>query len=363
MRATKMVNKLNSRSGIIGKFVFIWSASGQVARENGISRLKQFIDILILVVLRQLGPKLYFEARLWRPTLSWAFKLGFMTQKRYYHRVKQLNPPAYHKLSQHKQAEKALFRLLNIPSADYIGFYHPTTGSTLTGEPLNNEKQLTQLFDAHQNQKLCFKPAEGYGGKGFIAALIVAHDTGIRLQRLNADVDESVQSFSEHYLSNPGGYVIEQYFTQHPLMAEMNPSSVNTVRIWVRQRDQDISILGAVQRLGRKGSLVDNSTDSGLLVYVDPELGILGLGRTTDIFPEYFEFHPDSFAKITGRQLPHWPACIELAKRTLRSFPKANFAGLDLAIGERGPIVIEMNLNPDKISVRIFDKSHKELLG
>jgi hypothetical protein len=358
-----MIKRSWRRPQLIAKFYFVWSASSHILRTEQISRLKQFSDIFILMLLRQLGPKLYYEARLWRPNLVWTDKLGFMTQKRYNKRIAELNPPSYQKLSQHKQAEKALFRLLNIPSPEYIGFYHNNNGSTEGGSLLLDDNQLVLLLRNYNNQKLCFKPAEGYGGAGFIAAEVIVDKDTVQLKRLNADNYESVKTFSEHYLSNPRGYIIEKYFSQHPILAELNPSSVNTIRIWVRQQGANVTVLGAVLRLGRKDSLVDNSAEGGILAYLDSEQGKLGLGRTTDIFSALFEYHPDSNAKISGRQLPHWPACIELAKRTLRSFPMASFAGLDLAIGHDGPVIIEMNLNPDKVSARIFDKSHNELLS
>ena len=43
------------------------------------------------------------------------------------------------------------------------------------------------------------------------------------------------------------------------------------------------------------------------------------------------------------------------------AFPQISFAGVDIAITETGPVVIELNVEPDPTSAIIFDRSHREL--
>jgi glutathione synthase/RimK-type ligase-like ATP-grasp enzyme len=65
-------------------------------------------------------------------------------------------------------------------------------------------------------------------------------------------------------------------------------------------------------------------------------------------FRENFEQHPDHQAQIYGVKLPYWNEVIDCATDTLRKLPYTRFVGLDLAMTTTGPIIIEVNVSPDK---------------
>jgi len=90
---------------------------------------------------------------------------------------------------------------------------------------------------------------------------------------------------------------------------------------------------------------------------------VIGQGLGKDIFNEVFENHKDSGERITGRNLPFWHESLELAQRTVAVFPNIMFAGLDIAITAGGPVVIEMNVEPDPTAAITFDRSHAEIFA
>lgn len=352
-------------STVAEKLRFTWQASKRVKAEHGVGQTRQFANLLLLLVCGQLGPKLYYENCFWEKQWPISRQLDFMTQKAYTERVSSMNPKPYQKFSQHKLAEKALLQLLAIPTPRFLGFYHTTKGSTARGLQLGTPAELVQLLKENNGCPLCFKPTEGCGGKGFIVVQGINEDGKIVIR--NPDLDEpnvlSIESFTSTYLTHPEGFVIEEYMQQHPELKAFNPSSVNTLRIWVRQQEESINILGALLRIGRAGSLVDNSAQGGIVALLDQDTGKIITVRSTATFPVFYDRHPDSGALLKGQQIPFWQDSLELAKRAIRNFPMATFAGLDIAIGIDGPKIIELNLEPDKISARAFKKSHKELLG
>jgi hypothetical protein len=77
--------------------------------------------------------------------------------------------------------------------------------------------------------------------------------------------------------------------------------------------------------------------------------GVLDKGLTTSTpFREEFEQHPDHQAQIHGVQLPFWNDILACAKDTLKKLPYTKFAGLDVAMTTSGPLIIEVNVSPDK---------------
>jgi hypothetical protein len=173
---------------------------------------------------------------------------------------------------------------------------------------------------------------------------------------------ESIESMAER-LVMPGGYLIEEYLEQHPVLMGLNPSSVNTLRLLVIREGASFRLTGAYLRVGRSGSLVDNISAGGLVCGL-----ALADGRVTDLrectiqAPTYGS-HPDTGAEIVGVVVPFWHDCCQLAGDALRVFPYMNFTGLDMAVAEDGPRIIELNMEPDRLVQCDFDQPGKTLFA
>jgi len=347
-----------------GKLRFILRTARTIAKTEGIPIVRQLAQMGFLFLARQLGPMLYYEARLWSKDYTMKQKMRFMSGQRYHKRISELNPPSYQKLSQHKLAEKALLTLLGVPTPKFLGYLHSVEGCTPDFVPLNTAEALRSMLAASPCSKICFKPSEGWGGKGFVAAEV--HRSMSELCLRNCSRDEPpwpVAEFAARYLDCTEGLVVEEYLEQHEVLRAFNPSSVNTLRIWLKQKEGEVTLLGVIARIGRKGAVVDNAGQGGFIVQVDPSTGVLGDVLTTDVIQVRSTQHPDSGLRLSGQQLPFWPECVALAKRSLLVFPHARFTGLDMAISPSGPVIIELNLEPDKVSARNFRAPLADLLS
>jgi len=173
---------------------------------------------------------------------------------------------------------------------------------------------------------------------------------------------ESMESMAERLVMS-GGYLSEEYLEQHPLLMGLNPSSVNTLRLWVIREGASFRLKGAFLRVGRAGSLVDNISTGGLVCYLD-----LADGRVTDVregtiqTPTYGS-HPDSGAMIVGIVVPFWHECCRLPGHAVRVFPHMSFSGLDAALAQDGPRVIELNMEADRLLQCDLDRPGKALLA
>ena len=61
--------------------------------------------------------------------------------------------------------------------------------------------------------------------------------------------------------------------------------------------------------------------------------------------------------------VPWWPEVQSLAMKALLAFPELRFAGLDIAIGETGPVVLELNVSPDREAAAFTDCPTVEIMG
>ncbi len=314
---------------------------------------RQLLETLVLKTLRNLGPVYYHRARFARKAVPWADKWNHATQLEYERYIDALNPPAYQKVSQHKVLEKATLTLVGIPTPRFIGFFHPQRGHDRAGQWLRTGKELQHLLAQHVGQCLCFKQVEGFGGSGF-AALTVGPNAATLHQPIDGR-SIKLNDWVEQLQQESDGWLIEAFLVQHPDMARFNASSVNTLRVWVLDGPNGIEVTHAIVRVGRAGDQVDNTTRGGLALPIDLAKGCTQQGPDLRNPSQWSTHHPDSGDCLVGLPIPHWAEVQQLAVQALKAVPHMRVAGLDIAIGESGPVVIELNVQPDRISALRWD--------
>ena len=192
--------------------------------------------------------------------------------------------------------------------------------------------------------KFFTKPADGERGQGME---IVINDRHLDLEPLY-----------KYYKAQR--MVLEEVITQHPVMASLNPNSVNTIRIvTLRGADNGTNIMAAVLRIGRASEVVDNFHHDGICAAID-----LGTGIVTtpgiNIRHERFVVHPDSGVPIVGFKIPNWEKVTDIIRAAAPLLPELGLTGWDVAIGTDGePMIIEGNSTPDFDVTQIADQIGK----
>jgi hypothetical protein len=309
-----------------------------------------------------LGPGFYHAARFWRRDMSFQSKTRYLTGKRYLKAVAAINNPAYYKLSQHKVAEKALLTLFAIPTAEFFGFFHPHSGRTGDGLPLTNDEEFLALLQRHAITAAAIKIPEGSCGTGF--DIIDTDNQGQIFSRaLQQRMPLADYLTLKHSESVDMGVVVEAVIDQHPAMVKLNPSSVNSLRMWVRQTSSGVKVKSVLLKIGHPQHLTDNSVTGGLVVPADVPTG--ALGEPIFLPPPAGESAGDHFdcRLLEDFKIPFWQETLELAERCLRVFPHLNFAGMDVAITAAGPFIIELNVEPDAVHATRVDIPTLSLLS
>jgi hypothetical protein len=141
-----------------------------------------------------------------------------------------------------------------------------------------------------------------------------------------------------------GNYLIQEKLNQHPAMAELHPSSINTLRLVTARIDGEIKLLSAAQRIGANGKSVDNWAAGGIVVAVDRQEGTLG--REGFFKPGYggrVTRHPSTGVAFEGFQIPYFAQCLEIARQAHSQLYAIHSVGWDVAITAAGPVLIEGN--------------------
>ena len=143
-------------------------------------------------------------------------------------------------------------------------------------------------------------------------------------------------------------YALEQVIVQHHSLAEINPSSVNTVRIATAvDRNGKGHLIGAVLRCGGKGSFVDNFHCGGIAYPIDMEEGcVCGYGKNITS-SERFLSHPASGICMMGFHVPNWNILTESIIEAAEMLPQMKYLGWDVAVTEEGIELVEANYGHD----------------
>ena len=138
-------------------------------------------------------------------------------------------------------------------------------------------------------------------------------------------------------------YILEEMLTNECSLDAINPSSLNTVRVYTLiQRNGQTKILGIMLRVGRNGNHVDNWGSGGIGYNFDVETGIcVDYGRDKKNRP--YIFHPDSNIQMVGFHLPKFEELKLYVTRLSQVCPQARYVGWDIAITPSGFALVEMN--------------------
>ncbi|WP_321391907.1 sugar-transfer associated ATP-grasp domain-containing protein [Emcibacter sp.] len=331
----------------LGKTIYVYKLCKSKADQGHSSVLRQFMEMAWLRATTGISYATYHYARMWRRDADWQYKTGFMSMKQYKKEVWRLNDRKFHGVSQYKPLEKAYFRLFALKTPPYLGFFHITSGKTPEGNTLSSQQDLETFLANKAGKMICFKKVEGHGGRGFMAFKIIPGNDAPLLQQPGSEDQYTIGELYGILATEPDGWLIEEYLVQHPEMARLNSSSVNTLRMHVYQDSNNkIHILGTRLRVGAAGSLVDNNELGGISANVNIETGVVELAYHYSPEMNTITHHPDSGEQVVGFVVPYWEEAKNIGADALRHMPKTRFLGLDIAITEQGPVMIEMNIEP-----------------
>jgi len=177
-------------------------------------------------------------------------------------------------------------------------------------------------------EKLIIKKAVNSGGGRNIRVLKGQEITADTIQATFSELGENL--------------VIQKVLKQHKLLNEINPSSVNTIRIITIILHNEVLIVQAILRMGVGTSYVDNVSSGGMAV------GITEKGTLKENAYDY-QIKKQTKHLTTGFvfknvAIPYYQEVETIAKAMHRRFAQFRLISWDFAIADTGPVLIEFNL-------------------
>lgn len=197
---------------------------------------------------------------------------------------------------------------------------------------------------------LFLKPLSGSGGRG---AEVWTHAGEGQYRNAIAGVKSEAELMA-HLVAlseQQGAYVGRLYVRNHPLLEEISPGALSSVRV-VTCLDEAgrPEVTHAVLRMARTpGTVVDNFHAGGIAASVALDSGVVGKATDTGLsrHSQWWTTHPTNGAAILGRRLPMWEQVLDVARRAHSAFADQVVVGWDVAVLHDGPQLIEGNKGPD----------------
>ena len=192
---------------------------------------------------------------------------------------------------------------------------------------------------------LFLKPMRGRGGVGCERWQWLGDG---RYQSNNGDVLGAAKLLAHIVdLARSRAMLVQEALKPHPDLRELSLTVLTSCRMMtVKNESGGFEATHAVFKSStREGAIVDNFHKGGIVSKVDMQTGELGPASDAGVGRPcvWLERHPLSGGQIKGRRLPLWQETVELVRRAHAAFPDRITIGWDVAITDRGPVIIEGN--------------------
>lgn len=291
----------------------MWKTTGLLKKRSGKGRLWLMTDMLRCGIKYNAGYIDYKIAQMYR--LNDAQRKTVITRGISNDIVRRMNPKEYW----HTFDDKAEFN-------EFFKEWIPRKWIRI-----NDQTSPEDVFALCRNfTQLIGKPLEGSSG------------VGIR-KYTEEDWKDGPEAFLAT-LRQDGIGILEEIVVQHPKMASLCPTSVNTCRIATLLGDKQQGIVYAFLRIGN-GKVMDNVDCGGMASRINLETGKLqtvGADKQGNTFIK----HPMTDTSIIGFQIPYWEEAKKMCMEAAMKIPQMRFIAWDVAITENGPTFIEGNSFP-----------------
>lgn len=311
-----------------------------LVKKSGKNILWLLNDYLILRKAKKVSLTEYSNFRLYERGSS--FRENFLSYRQACIYWKILNPDSYANIARDKFLSHLLLERVGIPMPKLIAYYHPEIG-VKEGLAGHHYEHIADIIKQSGIKRFVVKPSSDS-----------AHGSGVTVchNLIEKDGDLYVRKYDgeEIALKKLFGNVpmlIEELVEQTDQFKKFNSSSINTVRVMTcLYPDSSVKVMATFMKIGRNGSDVDNAGSGGNVdCVIDTITGETHGAKQFNSWDDIrkIKLHPDSGEKLNGVVIRNWDEIIESLKKYQTLIPQIKIIGWDVAVTDKGPVIIEIN--------------------
>ncbi len=159
----------------------------------------------------------------------------------------------------------------------------------------------------------------------------------------------SIQNPKELYgkLIKNDTVIVEETIVQNEKMSEISINSVNTVRIATAiDLSGNVTVPYMTLRYSVSDAFLDNASLGGVYSLLDEEGVTIGPAYMSVPYEKIFYTHPKTNYDFLGFKVPQIEEVKSLVKEAALVMKSARYIGWDVAISDKGPVIIEGNQTP-----------------
>ena len=207
-----------------------------------------------------------------------------------------------------------------------------------------NYEDYLKFLDQHK--VFMSKPYDGLGGAD--------------VKKVHVEDIANKKEYFENAIKNR--IFLEELVIQHSEMNKLCDKSVNTMRIMTFNDHGNPRIIWMGLRVGNGVNAIDNFHAKGMAVNIDVNTGKL-IGNAIDKDLNEYSEHPVSKVKFDGFQIPCFNEAKEMVLNASLESDKILVVGWDVAISDKGPVIIEGNRRPGFDIVQVLSGGEMDMVN
>jgi len=205
--------------------------------------------------------------------------------------------------------------------------------------------ELTQMEEAlRELSSFVIKPSSGSGGNGIVVISDYRDEVWISvsgkiytfadIKKHIADIIFGVYSFGLNDTA-----IIEERIVQNSLISTLSPQGLADIRV-INYRGRNVRAMLRIATIASDGRA--NLHQGGVGVAIDLESGKT---YSAQVSGENITRHPDTGVALLDVTIPSWDELLRLSEEAAKIIP-LGYLGIDIALSEKGPVILEVNARP-----------------
>lgn len=133
-------------------------------------------------------------------------------------------------------------------------------------------------------------------------------------------------------------FIVEEVLEQHAFIQKINPSSINTIRVYTVLHKDEITVTAAVLRIGSGVGVTDNYSAGGMAAKIDLDTGLI-VSKAVMQNANTTYVHPMTQQPIIGVQIPCWDQVKKQVKEAHMRIKKLRYIAWDVVVCKDGSVV------------------------